>query len=326
MIYIIIGIACFIIGSLIAYLVLKPKMKITQQMNQTIIEENERNAVINSKLQSSIESLNQDIIQAQLEKNKLIDEGFELNKKIQEQESEIETHYVKMKALYDEKLKKDTQECSEKFIRCGESYKEEYLQIMNESAREYNLKIGDLRDEVNRLRVKIEEMRATVNSAVEERKRAAEMKDKENFYKILLSEKDKQEIKTIREIIPYLSQAEPINKVIWSVYYKNPTNAMIGRVLGDKPKTGIYKITNIENGMCYVGQSTDIKNRWLQHVKRGVGAEAPTRNKLYPIMYELGPEHFTFELLEECERNRLDEREDYWQDYYHAIDYGYSIK
>jgi len=29
-------------------------------------------------------------------------------------------------------------------------------------------------------------------------------------------------------------------------------------------------------------------------------------------MFELGPENFTFELIEECERTRLDEREDYW--------------
>ena len=53
-------------------------------------------------------------------------------------------------------------------------------------------------------------------------------------------------------------------------------------------------------------------DRWKQHIKRGVGAEAPTRNKLYPAMYELGPENFTFEVLEECERTKLDEREDFW--------------
>lgn len=324
--YIIVGIACFIIGSLLVFLILRPKMKITQQTNQNIIEENKRNSIISSELQSSIEALKKETLQAQLEKNKLIDEGFELNKKIQKQEEGLEEHYNKLKSLYDEKLKKDTKECSEKFIRCGESYKEEYLKLMNESAKEYNLKIGELRDEVNRLRVKLEDMRSAVSSAVEERKRAAEMKDKENFYKILLSEKDKQEIKKIREIIPYLSQAEPINKVIWSVYYKNPTSDMIGRVLGDRDVTGIYKITNQENGMNYVGQATSVKSRWLQHIKRGVGAEAPTRNKLYPVMYELGPEHFTFELLEECPREKLDEKEDFWQKYYKSTEYGYSIK
>lgn len=78
--------------------------------------------------------------------------------------------------------------------------------------------------------------------------------------------------------------------------------------------------------MCYVGQSVNVSERWRQHIKRGVGAEAPTRNRLYPAMLAVGVENFTFELIEECEREKLDEREDFWQDYFHAKDFGYSIK
>ena len=29
---------------------------------------------------------------------------------------------------------------------------------------------------------------------------------------------------------------------------------------------GIYKITCNETGKCYIGQSIDIENRWLQHI------------------------------------------------------------
>ena len=35
-------------------------------------------------------------------------------------------------------------------------------------------------------------------------------------------------------------------------------------------------------------------------------------------MQEIGVENFTFEVIEECERSLLDEREDYWQDFYKA--------
>ena len=78
--------------------------------------------------------------------------------------------------------------------------------------------------------------------------------------------------------------------------------------------------------MCYVGQSADIASRWKQHIKRGLGAETPTKNKLYPIMSAVGVENFSFEVIEECQRSQLNEREDYWQKYFHAIDFGYSIK
>jgi len=43
-----------------------------------------------------------------------------------------------------------------------------------------------------------------------------------------------------------------------------------------------------------------VADRWRQHIKRGIGAEPPTRNKLYPAMLAFGVENFTFELLEEC--------------------------
>ena len=101
---------------------------------------------------------------------------------------------------------------------------------------------------------------------------------------------------------------------------------MIGRVVGSSIKTGIYKITNLKNNMCYVGQAVNVADRWKQHIKRGLGAEAPTRNKLYPAMVEFGVENFSFELIEECDRSLLDEREDYWQDYFKAKEFGYSIK
>ena len=78
--------------------------------------------------------------------------------------------------------------------------------------------------------------------------------------------------------------------------------------------------------MCYIGQAANIADRWKQHIKRGIGAETPTLNKLYPAMLEFGVENFTFEIVEEVDRSQLNEREDYWQEYFHAKDFGYSIK
>lgn len=43
-------------------------------------------------------------------------------------------------------------------------------------------------------------------------------------------------------------------------------------------------------------------------------------------MYKLGVENFSFEIIEECPREKLNEREQYWQDYFGAKEFGYSIK
>jgi hypothetical protein len=43
-------------------------------------------------------------------------------------------------------------------------------------------------------------------------------------------------------------------------------------------------------------------------------------------MKKFGPENFTFEIIEQCSRAKLNEREDYWQEFYKAKEFGYSIK
>jgi len=142
----------------------------------------------------------------------------------------------------------------------------------------------------------------------------------------VLPQADIDEINKLHDVAQYLRDAEPLNKVIWKVYYEKPYTDLIGRVVGNDIATGIYKITNLENEKCYVGQAVDIAARWKQHIKRGLGAEAPTRNKLYPAMMEYGVENFSFEIIEKCPREQLNDKEDFWQDYFKAKIYGYSIK
>lgn len=43
-------------------------------------------------------------------------------------------------------------------------------------------------------------------------------------------------------------------------------------------------------------------------------------------MMEFGVENFSFEIIEECDRSLLNDREDYWQEFYKAKEFGYSIK
>jgi hypothetical protein len=172
----------------------------------------------------------------------------------------------------------------------------------------------------------LDALKSKVSAAIESSKREEEKKTATDFYRVVIPESDLLEIVKLREVEPYLRDKEALNKVIWKVYYEKPTSDMIGRVVGATDKTGIYKITDIVSGKCYVGQAVNISQRWRQHVKRGLGAEAPTHNKLYPAMKSVGVENFTFEIIEECSRSELDEKEDFWQDYFQANTYGYGIK
>lgn len=87
---------------------------------------------------------------------------------------------------------------------------------------------------------------------------------------------------------------------------------------------GIYKITNKLNNKCYIGQSIDIKTRWIQHIYEG--KHNTRKGKLYPAMFQNGIENFIFEVIEECppDQKILNERERYWIKFYNSFENGYN--
>lgn len=84
---------------------------------------------------------------------------------------------------------------------------------------------------------------------------------------------------------------------------------------------GIYCWTNKINNKKYVGQSVDIERRRQQHI---YGAGKYT-TKISLAMHKYGLNNFTFEILELCEIEKLNEREQYWIDFYDSITNGYNI-
>ena len=241
-------------------------------------------------------------------------------------EEDAKIFFEKEMQFAQEHLDRALEKASVKYQQDEESYRQEYLATIKEFAIDLQKKLSQGEEEYNILQTRLQELRDKTYAAVEAAKREEELRVAQNFYRLVLSDTDLQEIQYLRQVAPFLKDKEALNKVIWKVYYEKPYTDLIGRIIGSEIKTGIYKITNINNQMCYIGQAVNIAERWRQHIKRAVGAEAPTRNKLYPAMAEIGPENFTFEIVEICERAVLDEREDYWQDYFKAKEFGYSIK
>lgn len=92
-------------------------------------------------------------------------------------------------------------------------------------------------------------------------------------------------------------------------------------------KSGIYKITNIENNHAYIGQSVNIYERWKKH--RSIGNNYSKENSkipLYAAMYKYGMEKFNFEILEECSSNKeeLNKKEEYYIKLYNTYYNGYN--
>ena len=95
-------------------------------------------------------------------------------------------------------------------------------------------------------------------------------------------------------------------------------------MLGSEEVCGIYKITNKKNKMCYIGQAKKVRERFREHMKCGLGIDAPANNKLYQAMRKEGLENFTFELLEACDIAYLDEKEKFYIQLYDSYNFGYN--
>ena len=306
----------FFIGSIGIYLIIRPKLKTTQKLD---IETKQQNIELKKEFDILNAAFNKIQIQTKEASNAL--EQLE-----QQSKKAADIFYEKNMEIAKSNLEKSIEQLSSEIQKEKEEYQKDFLQMLEENANNFNKTIEERQIELKSLDEKFAREQAIVNAAIEANKRAKEIEEQSNFYRLQLSDIDIKEIAELRSIIPKLRNAEPINKVIWKVYYEKPYTDLIGRVIGSGQHTGIYKITNTINNMCYVGQAANLADRWKQHIKRGVGAETPTRNKLYPAMQEYGVENFTFEVIEECDRSLLDKQEDYWQDYFKAKEFGYSIK
>lgn len=305
-----------LVGAGVLYVIIKPKLKATQELDEATKLQNE-------ELHTELVALEKQHAALTARRQEIQDSITLLEKQVEESSNAI---YKKSWELANEKMSNASEAMSKQYEQAKQIAENDYLETLKDCANSFTSQINDKKNELKKVQDELTDLVQKLNSAVEANKRAEEIKQKQDFYRLQLTAIDLDEIKRLREVEPYLREKEPLNKVIWKVYYEKPYTDLIGRVVGTGIHTGIYKITNIENQMCYVGQAVNIADRWKQHIKRGIGAEAPTRNKLYPAMLEVGVENFTFEIVEECDKSKLNEREDYWQEFFHAKDFGYSIK
>lgn len=79
----------------------------------------------------------------------------------------------------------------------------------------------------------------------------------------------------------------------------------------EKKLCGVYCIENLINCKKYIGQSTDIIQRWKTH-KTELNCNRHRNSHLQKSWNLYGEDNFKFYLLEECSEDKLDEKEIYY--------------
>ncbi len=163
----------------------------------------------------------------------------------------------------------------------------------------------------------------TINQAILRKK---ETKEQTDYYRVIIPFSDQKDIQALLEIENRIRNKEAIRKLIWDLYIKRPLAEMEKRVLQNKDICGIYKITNVQTQEAYIGKSTNIKTRWINHLKTVIGLSGAARSTLHNQMEKDGLWNYTFEVLEEVEKDHLSAREAYWINFYDTKNYGLNMK
>lgn len=243
---------------------------------------------------------------------------LEITYQAKELEFELKTKQLKDQMQYEiEKEKEECYSAFEKYVSGLDKYYQKVDRDFDNALDNIKLTLKDYQDE-------LEKIKQTYAAAREAQIRDEQIQNKMDFYKLHLSSVEQSTITLIEELKPRLPDPRVLCMLIWSTFYQKQMNALCANVLGPNAVCGIYKITNQKNGLCYIGQSVDCAKRFKDHVKCGLGIDTPAQNKLYKAMQKDGVTNFTFELLEECEKELLNEKERFYIDLYQSCDYGYN--
>lgn len=208
-----------------------------------------------------------------------------------------------------QKLKSDADELYRKALE------EKYKNLEENAQQEFQVKQRSYNNELSYLRKELEDFRSRRDAINEAIRRERELIEKEDFYKIQLTQNDIEDIKLLDSMKNRLSHKEVLPKVIWESIARRPVGEMIKRVVGQKVG-GIYKITYIPTGEAYIGRTVNFKDRWQAHIQTALGMEKAASSTLHTHMARNGIWNYNFEILEEVPKDKQSEREKFYIDLY----------
>lgn len=277
--------------------------------NKDIDEKNKQLETLNRELELNKNNLKNECENLDGTINKKLEELNKINENLNNMEGSIKNAFSEYCEILQNSYTQKEQEYEEAVGLLNSAYIEKQSNLLNI--------LGETKEQLTKLK-------STLNAAAAAHNRQEEMEENVSFYCLSIDKIAEKEISAIKSIEYLFRDSRPLNMMIWSNYYLKPANNLCNNILGSKDKCGIYKITNINNKKCYIGQSKNIRERLREHMKHGLGIDTPANNKLYKAMEEEGLLNFSFELIEECLPEELDEKEKFYIDLYSSYANGYN--
>ena len=187
----------------------------------------------------------------------------------------------------------------------------------------FELESKQIEQEKKLIQEALDELKARKENAIKIMKEQEKEENELDFHRIIFSEDELADIELLKQVEKRLHNKDVLRKLIYKTYIERPMNEMFAR-LNITASPGIYKIEHIKSKKVYIGQSTNVKNRLRDHIKSAVGISTIANQAVHEAMAAEGIENFAFYLIDECGREKLNEREKYWIDFYKSNEWGYN--
>lgn len=291
-----------------------------------------------------IEQERQQIISVLKDKEEKLGAIQELNKIVQSKENDVKNldSQIREKENFNSTLFRIREEEVERLIE--ESKKERIAQLEKDieewgrsaqQAKSYDIQstyakywaqVDEARKELDILKDEVEDYRIKRESINREILRQRAIEEKQEFYTIQIEDSARHDMEVINSIRPQIYKFETLNKLIYDNYISRPAKEMVKRVLEGRNPSGIYKVTNTATGEIYIGKSTSVGDRWINHIKSACGLEGVADSQFQRALRQYGVTSFTWELLEEVPKDQLTEKEKYYISFYDTTHYGYNMR
>ena len=199
-------------------------------------------------------------------------------------------------------------------------------EVVEHATHTQNLRLA-AENELNLIKLEIEDFKKKQQVINEEIMRRRQVEEQTDFYRIVLTDQDKEDIHYLLSIINNIKNKQLLYKLIWSEYIQKSFSGTLKRVLeGKEPRCVIYKITNLKTQEIYIGKTkAEVSKRWTEHVKTSLNIGTIARSNIHIALFGHWDE-FSFEVLEKVEdESQLSTREKFYINFYQSNIYGYNM-
>lgn len=318
-------ISLLIIGIIILSIKLSKKVKYDnsrqKQLDNEIYKLTTNRAIIKQDIYNKQEQLSNIIKQIEeadkkyslaiRQKTEDLDTFFENQKQLRQ--SEMDTEFERQ-----ERERKDSLELRMKMFT---DQAQERVNKAEEDARVEIEKLKQAQDEIAAVTLHQEERFEALLLPLQQYEKE---KQERLFYTIQVPDEYKEDINfLITTVSQKIQHPDIINKLVWAEYVKPYIDETFKRAnIKDEP--GIYKITDLETGKCYIGKSTNMKKRIADHFKSSIGIKTIADQAVHHEIWRTGFWNWTIEPIIYCDKDELNDLEKYYIEFFKSQEFGFN--